>query len=138
MAGAWCVLVTVRSMLGRFGYRRVHGALTRCSPTPGGRIDARRCLANASLVDRVALRWMQPPAKCLHRSLALWWLLRFQGLETQIRTGARRNKDSGAWDLHAWVEHGDIILNDTPDRIATYSLIPEGLAAGIAPGKRPR
>ena len=131
MGAAWLTLVLVRFCLPRLGYRRVYGGMYRCSPVPGDRINMQRCRANARLVDRAALRRMQPPATCLHRSLALWWLLRFQGLRTQIRIGARRQEAKG-WDLHAWVEHEDVIINDDPNKIATYHLMPDRLADDAA------
>jgi len=40
---------------------------------------------------------------CLHRSLALWWLLRRRGFDCQLRFGAR--KSGGRFEAHAWVEH---------------------------------
>ena len=133
----WVCLHLVRSFLILFGYRRVYREMSRCSPVPGNRVDIPLCRTNARLVDRVALRRMALPATCLHRSLTLWWLLRFQGLETQIRTGVRR-KDPEGWDLHAWVEHNGIIINDDPDVIATYSLMPDMLATADASAGRYR
>ncbi|MGQ0732591.1 MAG: lasso peptide biosynthesis B2 protein [Acidobacteriota bacterium] len=47
---------------------------------------------------------------CLHRSLALWFLLRRQGHEVELRYGAR--KRDGRFEAHAWVEVDGCALND--------------------------
>ena len=52
-------------------------------------------------------------AKCLPESLTLWWLLRRQGIESQIRFGAR--KDDRRLEAHAWVEFDGTPLNDSTD-----------------------
>ena len=127
MGVAWQVQVQVRFWLGRAGYRRVYRWLAKYSPSPDERIDFPHCHVSARLVDRVAQGWMSPPATCLHRSLTLWWLLRYQRIPARICTGARR-KETGEWDLHAWVEHHGRIINDDPAKIATYQRILDRLA----------
>ena len=52
-------------------------------------------------------------AKCLPESLTLWWLLRRQGIESQIRFGAR--KYAHRMEAHAWVEFEGVPLNDSAD-----------------------
>ena len=52
-------------------------------------------------------------SNCLQRSLALWWLLRLQGLSSELRIGAR--KINGKFEAHAWVERQGVALND-PDQ----------------------
>ena len=52
-------------------------------------------------------------AKCLPQSLTLWWLLRRQGIGSDIRFGAR--KEAGQLEAHAWVELEGIPLNDASD-----------------------
>ena len=52
-------------------------------------------------------------AKCLPESLTLWWLLRRQGIESQIRFGARKN--ARRMEAHAWVEFEGTPLNDSAD-----------------------
>ena len=49
-------------------------------------------------------------ARCLARSLALWWLLKRRGIDSQICMGVR--KENGALMAHAWVELDNIVLND--------------------------
>lgn len=52
-------------------------------------------------------------AKCLPQSLTLWWLLRRQGIESQLRFGARKN--ARRMEAHAWVEFEGTPLNDSAD-----------------------
>ena len=49
-----------------------------------------------------------------HRqSLALWWLLRRQGIASDLRLGMR--KDASRFEAHAWVEYLGRVLNDRND-----------------------
>ncbi len=50
-------------------------------------------------------------ATCLPQSLTLWWLLRRQGIKSDLRFGAR--KEAGLMEAHAWVELSGIPLNET-------------------------
>ncbi|WP_206437529.1 MULTISPECIES: lasso peptide biosynthesis B2 protein [unclassified Mesorhizobium] len=50
---------------------------------------------------------------CLKRSMTLWFLLRRQGIEGELRIGTR--KADGKFEAHAWVEYRGKVLNDTVD-----------------------
>lgn len=50
---------------------------------------------------------------CLKKSLVLWYLLRCQGIVSELRIGVRR--EQGEFQAHAWVEYQGIVLNDTPN-----------------------
>ena len=58
-------------------------------------------------------------AKCLPQSLTLWWLLRRQGIESDLRFGAR--KEGSRLEAHAWVEFGGIPLNESSDLYHRFS-----------------
>ena len=47
---------------------------------------------------------------CLQRSVTLWWLLRRQNIECDIRFGAR--KERGKLTAHAWVEVEGLVLDE--------------------------
>jgi Transglutaminase-like superfamily len=47
---------------------------------------------------------------CLEKSLALWWVLRREGIVSSVRIGAR--KASGKFEAHAWVERDGAALNE--------------------------
>jgi hypothetical protein len=70
-------------------------------------------------------------ASCLPQSLTLWWLLRRQGIVSQVRIGVR--KVMGELEAHAWVEFQGQVLNDGADvhqRFAVFSqsVIPTGVS----------
>jgi len=52
-------------------------------------------------------------ANCLQRSLALWWMLRRQGISSDLKIGARINGQQ--CEAHAWVEYAGEVLNDSED-----------------------
>ncbi len=60
---------------------------------------------------RIAARYSVLWTNCLKKSLVLWFLLRRQGIESELRIGVRR--DQGEFQAHAWVEYEGIVLNDT-------------------------
>lgn len=66
-----------------------------------------RAELHASAMRAVASRL--PWASCLRRSLALWWLLRRQGIPSEVRFGGRVADDVEA---HAWLEVQGRALTD--------------------------
>ena len=68
----------------------------------------------ARMVD-AAVRNVWSGSSCLERSLALWWLLRNQGVACELRIGAR--KIAGKFEAHAWVEHDGIPLNERQEHL---------------------
>jgi hypothetical protein len=50
---------------------------------------------------------------CLEQSLVLWWLLARQGIESELRFGARKCDDKV--EAHAWVEVERVPLNERLD-----------------------
>lgn len=67
-------------------------------------------------IDRmvgIAARHSLAPVTCLTRSLLLDWLLRRQGLASQLRIGVR--VIDGALEAHAWVELQGLPVNDQSD-----------------------
>jgi hypothetical protein len=113
--------------LNRFGYQRTCRWMLRFPPAPPpDRADPMRANAVAAVFLRAANR-RQPPYNCLRHSLAIWWLLRWLRLPSQLRMGI--NLDQG----HAWVEHHALVLNDSLDVAGRYAVIydermsPEGI-----------
>jgi len=53
-------------------------------------------------------------ARCLERSLALWWLLRRRGVGAEVELGVRKT-DAGELEAHAWVEVAGRAVNDGDD-----------------------
>ena len=59
------------------------------------------------------------PMKCLGRSLALCWLLRWHGADAALHIGVR--KGNQGLDAHAWVQIGDLVMNDGKDVTERYT-----------------
>ena len=71
------------------------------APAPNATETVNKARQSAQLVS-IAARHGFFIASCLRQALLLWWLLRGQGIQSQIRFGARKCKDQ--LDAHAWVE----------------------------------
>jgi hypothetical protein len=100
-----------------FGFRRVHAVMARWPRPRNARFrtaeDAWDRARGAARVVNIAARRGPVRATCLRRSLLLWWLLRWDGIETVLRVGVHR--DGGSLNAHAWVEYGGRPLNDAED-----------------------
>jgi hypothetical protein len=67
----------------------------------------------------VASRYSPAWTNCLRHSLVLWYLLRRQGIASELRIGVRR--EAGEFQAHAWVELGGLTLNDGQDVRRRYA-----------------
>jgi len=116
------------------GFRRLHTWLSRwprLAVPPAAEASAGqwpKARVTARMVE-VAARHNPFRLLCLPRSLALWWLLRRQGIGSDLRIGVTP-KESGL-EAHAWVEYKGVALNDQDDvheRFAPFAkpIIPEG------------
>lgn len=100
-----------------FGFRRLQCALASLAPTEQvseQEVDTlvEQAYVTTKLVKAAA--WYGPyHANCLQQSLVLWWLLRRQEIETDIRIGVR--KEIIPFEAHAWVEYLGLVLNDSND-----------------------
>jgi hypothetical protein len=56
---------------------------------------------------------------CLEESLALWYLLGRQNIDSRIRIGVR--KQAGKFEAHAWVEYEGAALNQSEELHRHYS-----------------
>lgn len=57
---------------------------------------------------------------CLVRSLTLWAILLRRGIDVDLRVGFR--KRNGKVEGHAWVERGQIPINENAGEIGTYHI----------------
>lgn len=79
-----------------------------------------RAYTTARMVQ-IAARHSPVHSNCLEQSLTLCWLLRGQGITSELYLGARM--EAGQFEAHAWVEHAGCVLNDRNDvrrRFATF------------------
>jgi len=119
-------LLAVISWSLRFrGFRATQAALQNFSvPSKTEKlIDERRAsgerAALAARMVNAAARYSPGRATCLEKSLALWWLLRREGMASSVRIGAR--KTLGKFEAHAWVEREGVVLNEPADAHRHYA-----------------
>ena len=60
-------------------------------------------------------------ATCLRRSLVLWYLLRRQGIDSDLRLGVFRSE--GEFAAHAWVEIDGTVINDDVNFVQKYTVM---------------
>jgi hypothetical protein len=105
--------------------------LSRFLSSPGGKDgqalnDAARVEQTVRMV-RAAARYGFGRRTCLHKSLTLWWLLRRQGISSNLRLGVR--KSGGKFEAHAWIEYNGAALNDGDEPAKQYTVFDEAFSA---------
>lgn len=94
------------------GLSRFHAMLQRPRETAQPQMTLPEVKAMATLVA-IAARHSLAPVTCLTRSLLLVWLLRRNGVESQLRIGVRLTR--GVLRAHAWVQCQGEPVNDEAD-----------------------
>ncbi|HKX31396.1 MAG TPA: lasso peptide biosynthesis B2 protein [Blastocatellia bacterium] len=114
------------------GFRRVAAVLPRLAPAPRRALsesENHRCIRR----DLGALQWATDrcplEARCLARSLTLWWMLRCAGIEGVLRIGIRH--EEGKFESHAWIEFQGRPLNDRLD-VRDRFVVLESRRLGVA------
>ncbi len=103
-----------------------HPRLVPQGDPTGPRLAFERTRLTARMVN-AAGRHAWPGSTCLEKSLVLWWLLRRQGIESELRIGAR--KLDGKFEAHAWVERESIAVNEPPEGHRHYAPFDESLSS---------
>jgi hypothetical protein len=112
LAASVVVLPLVRLSLRVRGFRATTRRLAAMSNRSSAEADL---LAARQAADAVAIAARVPVgARCLARSLVLWFLLRRRGIDAQLVLGAGKPSD-GALPAHAWVELSGVPVNDAAD-----------------------
>lgn len=112
---AACGLVATRASLRTIGFRRWKAAIEWLTPgipngsAPVGQAEIEFAHAIARW-QAAAARHLPNTTNCLDRSLTLWWLLQRRGIAAKLRIGGR--KENGQFEAHAWIELGDVVLDD--------------------------
>jgi hypothetical protein len=125
------LLPAVQLSLRLRGFKRTAGTLAAHSArraVPARASDAR---ASAEAVGIVAAR-PAIGARCLGRSLVLWFLLRRRGIDAELVIGADLPRD-GELSAHAWVEVAGEPVNDAAnvrERFGGFDLNLPRLAPG--------
>lgn len=103
---------------------RVLGRLPRRrEPAPG---RSKAVATESARAVWIASRHGLVRARCLPRTVALWWLLRAQGVGSEIRVSARLER--GDFDAHAWVERSGERLLASDDAVEWADRFPGDLA----------
>jgi len=95
------------------GFTRTAGMLASRSQRPALPADARDARSLGDAVGLVAGRSVVG-ARCLGRSLVLWFLLRRRGVDAELVIGAEAPR-GGELPAHAWVEVAGEPVNDELD-----------------------
>jgi len=117
------VLLPVVSLSLRWrGFRATQAALERFRPNAKIEQDAaavsRRAAMAAHMVNAADRHGLVHPS-CLAKSLTLWWLLRREGIASDLRIGIR--KENEKFEAHAWVEHDGAALNEPEEHHRHYA-----------------
>jgi hypothetical protein len=129
---AFLVLPLMGLGLRWLGYARLHNRLTHWRPSD--KIPAQdqegiltpRAQATARMVQAAARYGLYRP-NCLPQSLALWWLLKRQGIPGVLRIGVSPLGER--LEAHAWVEFGGRVLNDGEDASQRFAPFHEAIIA---------
>ena len=108
------------------GYRRVKKLLARLSAgapqKPSATPNDPDLRMTVQLASFAAKHTLGKPS-CLTRSLVLWWMLREQGLPSEMRIG-ERPAEAGKPGIraHAWLELDGTVLNDSPTHVSAFAV----------------
>ena len=119
---AFIILPLISLGLRLLGLQKLQTLLSRLDSGKKEATNEKAALAQSQNIARVlgiASRHGFYQATCLPRSLALWWLLKSQGIECDIRIGVRKS-DAGL-DAHAWVEYLGRPLDDSQEVHENFS-----------------
>jgi hypothetical protein len=116
------------------GLRRSQALLVRLAPLPGSRdkndgVSPGPPARAIARIVRAAANHGPYRATCLKQSLALWWLLRLSGVESDLRIGVQ--KSPVGVEAHAWVECDGRPLNERDDVARRF--LPFGRLFGSCP-----
>ena len=105
-------LRATQATLGRF-------LLAGANPRDQAKGNMAKDAARTAHMVHAAARYGLVRPTCLESSLALWWFLGRQGIESSLRIGTR--KTASGLEAHAWVEFGGNALNETGGTLPEYA-----------------
>lgn len=118
--------------LGWLGYARWHRFLASHphdrSAYTGNKDEAVKEARHTAFLVMIAGRHGFFPATCLHQSLLVFWLLRWRGIQTELRIGVQRRE--GRVLAHAWIKCGEEVIRDSSQvekDFASFKDLPEEL-----------
>lgn len=128
------LLSMTRASLRLRGYNRTFAWLQkRLDPEARLASGSGELVQQTSRMVRAARRYSLAKFTCLEESLTLWYLLRKQGIATQLRIGVR--KMEGKFEAHAWVEYEGAALDQSGEVHQHYAAFDREFAD--APAEKP-
>jgi hypothetical protein len=85
---------------------------------PVARLDSTRVAAVTAAFTRL-MPWVPGQGACLHRAFLLLFMLRRAGADAVWVFGVR----TWPFSAHCWVQVGDAVLDDDPERVSRYTPI---------------
>jgi hypothetical protein len=116
LAAAAILLPCTTVGLRLFGFKRWSARLSRWAQRcQWGRIteDESHSIRRTVQLMAIAVRYAPHRGTCLSQSLTLWWLLRCQGIESDLRVGVRSVGEQ--FQAHAWIEYQGQPVNEMQD-----------------------
>jgi hypothetical protein len=120
---AWMLLPLVTFSLWITGLAVTTRRLTRWLPAtrPPALPDAAEVAESVALMVMAAAERQPIPAKCLAKSVTLWFLLARLGIDSKVRIGV--TKFDGVFDAHAWIEIDGRVLLDPSGVVGQYGVM---------------
>lgn len=122
-------LSSVAVLLRVFAYRGTVRVLSRLSPEPAMKHPSTWMHRFAAFVGGSGKFWYGFRFRCLHRSLLLWWVLRWRGVPAEIHSGVALDPQGGV-NIHAWVEANGAPLGDSRRNVSRFTRLWPELVAG--------
>ena len=111
------------------GYRRLRAWLARhprrVAVFEGSELEALEEARRTGRLVRLAAEHGPWRATCLRQALLTWWLLRRQGIQSELRIGVQRRE--GRLLAHAWVRRGEAVITEGEETEAHFRAF-EGLS----------
>lgn len=125
---ALCWLPLMHGGVRSIGFTRGCQLLMRWTargPSPTTPAQVQQIIQQCEQALHWAVRAGLYPGNCLSRSLTLWWLLRRQGVDSDLRIGVRTV--AGHLQAHAWIEYQGQPLHEVADVRQQYAAFPDEL-----------
>lgn len=121
---AYLLIPVISVAMSLFGFAKVYDWITKT-----GVDKSRRFLLNKQqkVAEKIyfcveaACHYHFLRAQCLHRSLIGFYFLKQRGIRVNLCIGV--TKDADAFQAHAWLEYEGMVLGESPQVQAVYSLL---------------
>jgi hypothetical protein len=121
-AGTAAALLATRVGLRLAGLRRCQALMMRQMPPRKAAVSPALAVEvgqKVAAIQEAVSRHLPWQPSCLEKSLVLCWQLDRRGIPADLRIGAR--KAAGRFEAHAWVEMGNVVLNDSGETHMHYA-----------------